>query len=127
MKIFVFGNPELETDSIPLEILPELKKKFPQHEFITTDPNEEWEIPAQMIVLDTAYGIDEIKIFDDLDAFETAPRVTAHDFDALTNLRYLKKLGKLKKIKIIALPAKIKKEDALTQISKLLNQLTADL
>ena len=44
-------------------------------------------------------------VFDSLENFSAPPRVSLHDFDAYTNLKYLQKLGKIKKIKIIALPA----------------------
>jgi len=107
-KIFVFGNLDLVMDSLPLKMLPELRKKFPQIEFVVQDPNEEWEVPENLVVLDTAVGIKEVMVFDDLEKFTPPPRVSMHDFDALTNLRYLKKLGKLKSVKIIAVPARKK-------------------
>src|SRR3989338_8707865 len=53
MTVFVFGNAALEQDSLPLCILPELQKKFPQIEFRALDPNEEWDAPKEMIVIDT--------------------------------------------------------------------------
>ena len=107
-KIFVFGNLDLVMDSLPLKMLPELRKKFPQIEFVVQDPNEEWGVPENLVVLDTAVGIKEVMVFDDLEKFTPPPRVSMHDFDALTNLRYLKKLGKLKSVKIIAVPARKK-------------------
>ena len=104
MQVFVFGNPDLTEDSLPLRLLPKLREQFPQLEFIMVDPNEEWDVPAELLVIDTAQGIKEVTVFDSLEKFETAPRLTMHDFDALTNLRYLQKLGKIKKIKVIGLP-----------------------
>jgi len=104
MKIFVFGNLDLSEDSLPLRLVPKLEKLFPRHHFVIKDPNEEWDMPEEFFVIDTVQGIDKVAVFDDLDKFEKAPRTTMHDFDALTNLRYLKKLGKIKKIKIIGLP-----------------------
>ena len=105
MKIFVFGNPNLDFDSLPLRILPELKKQFPKIDFEIKDPNEEWEAPENLIIIDTVLGIDKPMVFDSLENFSAPPRVSLHDFDAYTNLKYLQKLGKIKKIKIIALPA----------------------
>jgi hypothetical protein len=107
MKIFVFGNPDLDLDSLPLRILPELKKQLPEVNFEIKDPNEEWEVPEEFTVIDTVVGIDKPTIFESLENFSAPPRVSMHDFDAYTNLKYLQKLGKIKKIKIIGLPASL--------------------
>jgi hypothetical protein len=104
MTIFIFGNPDLEADSLPLRVLPALKKHFPEIDFMVLDPNEEWKIPDEMVMIDTVVGIKELTIFNDLKHFIEAPRVSVHDFDAFFNLIYLQKLGKLKKIKIFGLP-----------------------
>ena len=104
MTVFVFGNPELEQDSLPLRLLPELRRRLPGVEFAVKDPNEEWDVPADLAVIDTVVGISEPKVFDSLDAFAAAPRFSAHDFDAYANLRLLQKLGKLRNISIIGLP-----------------------
>lgn len=117
MKIFVFGNEDLEFDSLPLRILPKLRKKFPEVEFIVKDPNEEWETEEEITVLDTAVDIKEVMVFDDLEKFSAAPRLGMHDFDALANLRLLQKLGKIKKVKIIALPPDMSEEEAFKKVS----------
>jgi hypothetical protein len=36
--------------------------------------------------------------------FEQAPRVSMHDFDALTQLKLLAKLGRINSVKILGLP-----------------------
>lgn len=120
MQVFVFGNEDLPQDSLPLRLLPSLRQQFTDFDFVTVDPNEEWEVLEDLIVLDTACGITQVQVFDDLEAFAPAPRLTMHDFDALSNLRYLKKLGKLKKIKIIGVPMMISEEEAIKQIAKIL-------
>jgi len=122
MIVYVFGNPDLPADSLPLRILPELQKRFPQAQFEAKDPNEEWDVPEELIVIDTAEGIKEMTVFDDLARFAAVPRVTMHDFDALTNLRYLQKLGKLKKIKIIGVPGAMDEAGALQKIIILLEK-----
>ncbi len=122
-KIFVFGNEDLEEDNLPLKILPKLQENFPNIQFEEKDPNEEWDIPEELIILDTAVGIKEITIFDNLDKFSSAPRIGMHDFDALANLRFLKKLGKIKKTKIIALPSGIKESEAILKIDQILKNI----
>jgi len=121
MKIFVFGNEDLEVDNLPIRILPKLREKFPEINFEVKDPNEEWDIPEEMIILDTVIGIKEITIFDDLEKFSKTPRVSMHDFDALSNIRYLYKLGKIKKIKIIAIPPSLEESEAVKKIAKVLS------
>jgi hypothetical protein len=114
--IFIFGNQELEMDSLPLRILPELRRAFSSIHFEIKDPNEEWGVPEKLIIIDTVVGIKKVKIFEDLDSFDSAPRMTMHDFDALANLRYLKKLGKLKEVKVIGVPSDMSESEALESV-----------
>ncbi len=123
MNIFVFGNEDLEADSLPLRILPVLEKKFRVLSFKILDPNEEWELSDELIIIDTVINIKEPVLFTDLDSFSDAPRVTMHDFDAISNLRYLKKLGKFKTIKIIGVPPQMEENEAVLKISAVLKSL----
>jgi len=121
--VFIFGNPDVLGDSAPIEILPELQKLFPSANFETKDPNEEWSVPEELTVIDTVAGIKDVKIFDGLDAFAAAPRITMHDFDAYANLRLLQKLGKLKKIKIIGIPPEMPAGEAIQKTAAALMRL----
>jgi hypothetical protein len=120
MRIFVFGNEDLEMDSLPLRLVPELRKQFPEHDFLVHDPNEEWDTCEPFWVIDTVVGLKEPRVFDSIDVFVTQPNLSMHDFDALTNLRFLKKLGKLPEIKIIGLPVGILETTALQYIDSIL-------
>ncbi len=113
MIVFVFGNPDLPMDSLPLRILPELRKRLPDIDFQVKDPNEEWDVPEELTVIDTVVGLKEPRVFDGLDAFSSAPRLTMHDFGAYANLRLLQKIGRLRKIRIVGLPPNLKEADAL--------------
>lgn len=123
MIVYVFGNSDLEFDSLPLRILPQLRGLFPDVTFEIKDPNEDWDMPEDLVVLDTAFGINEVMVFDDLDKFEKVPRVSMHDFDALTNLRYLKKIGKIKKIKIIGVPPGMDEKMAAEEVGNKLKEI----
>ena len=120
MTIYVFGNPDIPEDSLPLRILPRLRLAFPDISFEIKDPNEEWDVPETLTIIDTAAGIDAVRVFTDLESFSNAPRVSLHDFDALTQLRYLQKLGKLKKITVIGIPPAISEGEALKDVSETL-------
>ena len=127
MQIFIFGNPDLEMDSLPLRVLPALKSRFPDIDFIVLDPNEEWKIPEEMVMIDTVVGIKELTIFDNLQTFVEAPRVSVHDFDAFFNLIYLQKLGKLKKIKIFGIPPEMEKNKAEEELTKAIDTWYTDI
>jgi hypothetical protein len=116
--VFIFGNPDLEIDSLPVKMMPKLRQTFPDISFEIKDPNEEWDVPEELTVIDTVMGLDEVTVFNDLESFDSSPRLTMHDFDALANLKYLKKLGKLKRIKIIGVPMDIKIDMAFESIVK---------
>jgi Ni,Fe-hydrogenase maturation factor len=122
MTIFVFGNPDLPVDALPVRLVSKLKAKFPRHEFFVKDPNEEWDVPEKLMVIDTVKGINEVKQFNSLDSFTSAPRVSMHDFDALTQLRFLQKLGKLKEVTIIGVPPEMDEQKALECITPLLKK-----
>lgn len=116
--IYVFGNTNLEIDSLPIRLAPKLRKTFPNITFTILDPNEEWVVPKRMIIIDTVVGITEPTVFEDLDIFMKTPRVTCHDFDAYTNLQFLKKLGKIESVFIIGLPPGISEDSAMQALTK---------
>lgn len=125
-KVFVFGNPDIATDSVPLSILSRLREKFPDISFLFLDPNEEWGIPDPLIIIDTIVGIPDVRVFHGLLEFSAAPTVSVHDFDALFNLRYLEKLGKLGDVIIIGISPKMSEADALIAVSLEIKQIFVD-
>jgi Ni,Fe-hydrogenase maturation factor len=97
--------------------------QFPDIEFIELDPNENWDIPDPFLIIDTVQGIPDIRIFRGLKEFDAAPAVSVHDFDALFNLRYLEKLGKLKRVVIVGVPPGVNENAALTDVSEALRRV----
>lgn len=123
MNIFVFGNPDFRPDSLPIRILPKLKKRFPEIRFIIKDPNEEWKIPRKhLCLIDTVVGIKKVTIFHDISVFRKSPRATLHDFDAYANLLLLKKLNKLPDCAIIGLPPHYNSKKAYNETVNLLEK-----
>jgi hypothetical protein len=119
-NVYVFGNPDVEMDSLPIKLIPALQKQFPEISFIILDPNEEWDISHEITIIDTVVGIKDITLFNDLKHFTESPKLTCHDFDAFFNLLFLQKLGKLSKIKIIGIPPGMSETDALSGLTKIL-------
>lgn len=122
MEIYVFGNQDLAFDSLPLRLIPKLTARFPDDSFLVRDPNEEWEFSGPFVVLDTVVGIEVPKIFKNLSSFQEAPRMTCHDFDAYSNLRWLEKIGRLPKLVIVGVPPTLKEDVALAEVSALLER-----
>ena len=60
-----------------------------------------------MTLIDTVVGLKEVELLTekDLNKVVKMNRGTTHDYDLGFQLKYLKKLGKLKKVRIIGLPA----------------------
>lgn len=106
-KIYVLGNPLVPEDSTALKILPQLKKKFPEIEFIVVDPNDNFPPKKEkdLIIIDTVLGIKKLMILD-LDDFKKQEKtpLSPHDYDLLFHLLLLKKTKRLDKVKIIGLP-----------------------
>lgn len=103
-------------DSLPLHILPQLKKQFPDIHFVVVDPNENFppEGERDLIILDTVKGISEVTLLDysDLAKIEKSP-ISPHDYDLLLHLLLLKKMGKINMVKIIGIPQKSNDKKAL--------------
>jgi hypothetical protein len=122
MQVFVFGNPDIEVDSLPVKLLPALRETFPDITFETLDPNEEWDVPEDMVVIDTVVNTDKVTLYDDLKAFMAAPRLSCHDFDAYANMMLMMKLGKIQSVHIIGIPPGKKPEQVLPEVQKLLKE-----
>ena len=124
MEVWVFGNPDVKEDSLPLLLLADLKKKFPQHVFTRQDPLDEWNMPAdRLAIIDTVKGAKRVTRFEGLDEFALSPHITLHDYDALSELQLRKKVHGLPALTIIGVPMDIDRNEAFKQISDLLARL----
>jgi hypothetical protein len=151
MKISVFGNPDLEQDSLVVKMVPKLKKEFPLVEFEIEDPSEGLKPPLRQdfagqaplrqdfagqaplrqdfagqapewIILDVAVGIDKIRVFEDLDKLVTEKRVSLHDYDVAMELKLLKRLGRVKNVKIVAVPMKSSEKQIINELRKIIDE-----
>lgn len=104
MKISVFGNPDLDKDNAAIKLIPQLKKQYPQAEIVVEDPAEGLKPAADWLIVDVCQGIKKLTVFRDLNQFEAKRRVSVHDYGLAMELKLLKKLGKIKKLKIMAVP-----------------------
>ncbi len=126
MKILVFGNPLIEKDSLALRILPKLRDTFPNIEFKEIEPSESLEKEGKnLTILDVGENIDKVEIIDDIDKLQIGRIYTLHDFDLTYNLKLLKKIGKIKKVKIICIPQDMDENKAFSQIQFILRKWVA--
>ena len=121
MKIYVVGNPLLSEDSIPLKLLPKLRKAFPREHFEEADPNENFIPEEGSIIIDTIQGIDNVRWFDNLAVFQTTNSVSPHDYDLGFHLLLLFKLKKIRAVRILGIPGGMTKEKALKQVTMALD------
>lgn len=125
--IYIFGNPILDFDNLPIRLMPQLAKAFPQLDFILKDPNENLHPDrGELTIIDTVVGPPEVVVLDDIDKIESSPAYSLHDFDLGFNLKLLKKIGHLKKVTIFGVPSKMDQAEALEQLTVLIAQHLAD-
>jgi hypothetical protein len=121
MRVSVFGNPDLDQDSLVTRLVPRLRKRFPEIEFKVEDPSEGLRPPAgAWVILDVAQGIKGVKLIKNIDQLTAARRLSLHDYDLAMELKLLGKLGKLKKLKIIGVEMGMNEDLAFKAVSSLL-------
>jgi hypothetical protein len=106
MKIYVLGNEEVEMDRRAIEVAKKLKN-FPGVNWVTINSNEDLPVEKYLTLIDTVIGLPEVILLSekDIEKLIISPGVTAHDYDLGFQLKYLIKIGKLRKVRIIGLPA----------------------
>ena len=108
MKIYVLGNQLLDNDSLPLQMVDDLKKEFPNIDFVVVDPNENFPPVGEkdLIIIDTVINIKEPLLLDlnDIEGLKRTP-ISPHDYDLLFHLLLLKKLRRINKVVIIGIPS----------------------
>ncbi len=125
MKILVFGNPLVKEDSLPLLLLPQLRKEFPNIEFREFDSTEDLHKEGRnLVILDSAQGMKKAEIVG-LDSIRLDKIYSMHDFDLGCNLKLLKKMRMIDDARIIAVPVGMKKNAALNQIQFILRKCVA--
>lgn len=124
MRVLVFGNPLLERDSLPLRLLPALRRAFPHIEFRECDVVEDLEREGKrLVILDTVEGISGVRVFEGLSQFRESPRFSMHDFDLPIYLKLLEKMGMVEEVTIIGVPPSGDDEVVLKGIGKAIGEM----
>lgn len=107
-KVYVFGNEDVEIDAKTFGYVQMLTQDFDKLEFVKVAPNSDLPFVDEddVLMFDTIYGINKLEVITekDIPKIELSPRTSVHDFDLGFQLKYLLKIGKLKKIIIVGIP-----------------------
>ena len=123
MKIvYVFGNPLVKEDCLPLKLIGKLRKEFPSLNFKEFDTVEELQ-ERELNIIDTVKGIKKVELIEDIDKIITDKIYSMHDFDLGYNLKLLKKMKMIDKVRIFGIPMNMKKEKAFLELAKLLRKV----
>ena len=108
MKVYLFGNIDSDVDNRTYNIARKINKDFPEVVFENIKPNQDLPFvdEEQVYIMDAVMGIPKPVVLTNKDIAKLIlpPRSTAHDYDLAFQLKYLLKLGKLKKVIIIGIP-----------------------
>ena len=124
MKIYVMGNLLVKLDSLPIRILPILRKEMPGHEFIEFDPSEDFKPDNKTLnIIDTVLDIKKVELITDINKIIVQKAYSLHDFDLGYNLKVMQKFGMIEKVNIIGVPPLLSEKDAVENIKVMLNEL----
>ena len=128
MMVYVFGNQDIKEDKNAFLVARYLEKKMPEIDFKLMGINDEISFQNENpVIMDVVDGIKEVMLFDDIDKVIMPPRVSAHDFDLGFQLKYLRKIGKIKSALIIGIPMESAKqiEEDYERVISILRKLVA--
>lgn len=114
--IYVFGNPLVKEDSMPLKLIDKLRKEFPYVEFKEFDTVEDFELEKELNIIDTVKGIKKVELIEDIDKIITNKIYSMHDFDLGYNLKLLKRMKMIEKVRIFGIPSGMKEKEALKEL-----------
>lgn len=116
MNIYVLGNVNIEEDSLPLQLIPDLEKSFPNISFIHFDPTEDLPEEETFVLIDSVIGLERVRILEDIAKIEHSPQYSLHDFDLGFALKVALKLGRISKVKILCVPALGKRKEVIDEL-----------
>ena len=122
-KIYVMGNLLVEQDSLPIKILPTLRKELPNFDFIELDPSEDFPKEKTITIIDTVLDIKKVTLVKEIDKIQLEKICSLHDFDLGYNLKLMKKFGLIEKVTIVGVPDNIEEDKAVQQIKELITNL----
>jgi hypothetical protein len=118
---YVFGNPLVEEDSLPLRLIEKLRREFPSLEFREFDTTEDL-TGRDLNIIDTVKGIKKVMVIGDIDKISISKVYSMHDFDLGQNLKLMKKTGMIDRVSIYGIPMGMKESEALSGVIRLISK-----
>ena len=125
MKVYVVGNLLVKQDSLPIRLLPRLKRELPNIDFVEFDPTEDFPKEKQLIIVDTVLDIKRVILLKDINKIQLNKVCSLHDFDMGYNLKLMKKFKLIDNVWIIGVPEKISEKKAVQQIKEVITNLSS--
>jgi Ni,Fe-hydrogenase maturation factor len=121
--IYVFGNPLVREDSLPLKLINKLRKEFPSLQFKEFDTVEDFELKKELNIIDTVKGIKKVELIEDIDKIITDKIYSMHDFDLGYNIKLLKKMRMIDKVRIFGIPSDMKEKEAMKELCDVIKSI----
>ena len=124
--VLVFGNPQVENDSIALKVANALKGSKSNGRFsfeFVNSPEELQSYGRNLLIMDAVQGLDRVELIQGLDKIRLSPRLSTHDFDLSFNLKLLEKTKKVDNVSIIAIPQEYQVQAAVYSVERLLKKM----
>jgi hypothetical protein len=120
--IYVFGNPLVKKDSLPLSMIGRLRSKFSSLEFREFDTTEDLE-ERDLIIIDTIKGIKNVELIEDIGKIITDKVYSMHDFDLGQTLKLMKKAEMIDSVKILGIPMGMDETKAFSELCILIEKI----
>lgn len=128
MRIYCFGNEAIEEDSMAKKACKDLE--IEGVDFVLCDSAEELldkEHKDQIVIVDVVKFLDKVTLFEGIDQLKEHKLISGHDFDLGFQLKLLKAIGELKKVKIIGVPQEGDVEEIKENIKRIISSLNSSL
>ncbi|MEM4634084.1 MAG: hypothetical protein QW275_02925 [Candidatus Anstonellaceae archaeon] len=126
MRVLVFGNPTSKIDSAAVKVAKRLSKKLPGVEFVLFDTAEDLEREGgELVIMDAVVGLKSPRTIKLEELELPANPLSLHGFDLIWNLLLLKKLGKVRSVTIIGIPANQPYTKSLQKAQKIISSCPA--
>ena len=122
-KVFVFGNTLIEKDSLAHKVVEKLKGKLEGIEFEAVESFDDMETTEDLYIIDVCLGLENVETIEDIDKLEAKHPVSVHDFDLALELKIRKKIGRIGRVKIIAIPVDYPLEKAVAETKEVLEKI----
>ena len=87
------------------------------------DPTENFPEEKHLILIDTIANATHVVVWDDVEAIQSSPNYSLHDFDLGMTLKLLKKMGLLQRVSIIGIPPQGKEDEIFSAVEKTITNL----